>query len=389
MNSSLFRCHLCGLETVREVPGFSTLRQVTSDCRPWKDGSRLGACETCGTVQKFTDDNWAAAATEIYRGYEIYNQSKGAEQPAFDPSTGKQDSRSQWILVKSSQSLDLPETGRLLEIGCGNGAFLRTFNFLYPAWTMVGTEHGVRHKPDIEAIPGVEAFYQTDGVPVSGEFDMIAMVHVLEHIPGPEGFLRDLRDKLAPGGRLLIQIPDFASNPFDLTIADHCSHFSQATIRRLLTRAGYRVERCETDWVPKELTVIAFPDAPATRAPEPQPDTGVFNATQDAVTWLATFAGSARQATSKGPVAVFGSSIAATWLFGELDGNVAFFVDEDEMRIGGTHLNLPIRPVEEISEDVCLALALAPAVAPGVVGRLPLSPAMILSPPEKTTRHVH
>ncbi|NQU61403.1 MAG: hypothetical protein HQ512_09750, partial [Rhodospirillales bacterium] len=138
--------------------------------------------------------------------------------------------------------------------------------------------------------------------------------------------------------------------------------------------------RCEKDWVPKELTVIAAPEqAPATKA---GPNPRAFDKAEDAVHWLETFADNVRTAAAKGPVAIFGSSIAATWLFGELDGDIAFFVDEDENRIGYTHLDRPIRSPGDVPKNISLALALAPSVANSVADRLAGAGMTLLTPPE-------
>ena len=38
--------------------------------------------------------------------------------------------------------------------------------------------------------------------------------------------------------------------------------------------------------------------------------------------------------SSQRPIGLFGTSIAGTWLFAELEGRAGFFVDEDPHRIG-------------------------------------------------------
>ncbi|NQU61778.1 MAG: class I SAM-dependent methyltransferase, partial [Rhodospirillales bacterium] len=367
-DSSAFECHLCEDASAKEIFSFARLKQVTSDCRPWKDGGRLGVCDLCGTVQKNAGAAWQTGAEEIYQEYKIYHQAGGVEQAAFDPASGAPSERSRIILEKAVRHLSLAKTGRLLDIGCGNGSLLRTFGAHYPDWALSGTERNQQLSSEVAAIPGVEAVHGIEASEISGIFDMISMVHVLEHIAHPVGFLKTLGKNLSPSGRLLIQVPIFTANPFDLTIADHCSHFTKTAISHLLSKSGFKVLRCEKDWVPKELTVIAAPEqAPATKA---GPNPRAFDKAGDAVHWLETFADSIRTATAKGPVAIFGSSIAATWLFGELGGNVSFFVDEDENRIGYTHLDRPIRSPGDVPKNISLALALAPSVANSVADRL-------------------
>src|SRR5690606_38916269 len=92
---------------------------------------------------------------------------------------------------------------------------------------------------------------------VPGMFNLITMVHVLEHIPSPHTFLRRVINKLEPAGLLLIEVPDHHSNPFDLLIADHCSHFTSGAMRQTLSRAGLTDSLITTQWVAKELSTLA------------------------------------------------------------------------------------------------------------------------------------
>ena len=52
----------------------------------------------------------------------------------------------------------------------------------------------------------------------------------------PRDFLCALKLKLAPGGLLVVQLPSHQHNPFELMIADHCSHFTTQTCAILLER---------------------------------------------------------------------------------------------------------------------------------------------------------
>ncbi len=370
MPSETFPCHICPDGSVRELSDFAAVRLVTSDCRPWDGHGRLGVCTVCGTVQKETNEAWRSQVDAIYDQYELYPQGKGQEQAVFDQATGTGADRSQWLLAQVARHIDFPAEGRLLDIGAGNGALLRSFGAINPGWSMVGTETNDRYRNEIEAIPGVEAFHAAEPGKVSGRFDFITMIHVLEHISRPVDFLHSIKQKLNAGGRILIQVPHFSSNPFDLTIADHCSHFTPDTLPAMLNATGYRVGYGGEDWVPKELTAIATPLEEAAAPAAPDISANPAKDAAQAVSWLNGIAETARAAADEGAVGVFGTSIAATWLYGELDGNVAFFVDEDEARIGNTHLGRPIFSPGESPADVPVILAMPASVGTALAERL-------------------
>ena len=98
---------------------FPNFLQVTSDCRPWKAGGNLVICQVCGTVQKPVTEAWLAESEAIYGGYEIYSQSGGVEQSAFDQLTGAAQSRSAKLVDWLIRGSHIPPEGKPLGIGYG------------------------------------------------------------------------------------------------------------------------------------------------------------------------------------------------------------------------------------------------------------------------------
>lgn len=334
-------------------------------------GGRLCVCQACGCVQKVTDHIWQTEIERIYEAYSIYHQSNGVEQTVFEQGSGRASSRSVHLLERLRTHVQLPERGRLLDIGCGNGAFLRTFGRLAPLWSLVGTELNDTYRPVVESIDGVEAFYTcaTDQVP--GTFDLITMMHVLEHIPAPRDFLTRLRNKLKLGGLLVLEIPDYLQNPFDLLIVDHCTHFTAATVEALIQSAGFEVISVATDWVPKELTVVACKTEHQQEKDDVQVSTShSFDLTIKCVQWLRSVTTAAHERSTMGTFGLLGTSIAATWLVSELEDSVSFFVDEDPYRAGTTYMGRPIYHPREVPIGSHVFIALPPKFAESIQARM-------------------
>ena len=74
-----------------------------------------------------------------------------------------------------------------------------------------------------------------------------------------------------------------------------------------------------------------------------------------------------RQSTRFG---IFGTSIAATWLFSELECKAGFFVDEDPDRVGGKHLNLPIYRASEVPAGSDVYVVCPPKISAAIAARL-------------------
>ncbi len=209
---------------------------------PVKGDIRVGVCRNCGLLQKEISPAWQALCAKIYGNYQIYHQAAGREQKVLGRDTGEFKARSELIADFLKRSHDLPRSGSLLDIGCGNGAFLRSMSASFPDWTLVGADINDTYRDQILSIGPRAAFKGTDELAASRDrYDMVVLIHCIEHIPGPVTYLAEARRYIEPGGRLLIQVPDAELNPFDLVVADHASHFVKATIAAVVEAAGYEL----------------------------------------------------------------------------------------------------------------------------------------------------
>lgn len=362
-------CHVCGKGPVVLVAGYDGFRRVTSDCKPWPGGGQLAVCPACECAQAVLDARWHAEAKAIYDAYTIYHTSQGVEQSVFDQASGQATTRSARLMQRVMKEVPLPPSGRMLDIGCGNGAMIRAFSQLAPNWKLAGVEVNDHYCATVQAIPGVERLYVGDLDVVPGQFQLISLLHALEHIPEPRAMLTRIWDKLEPGGLLLIEVPDCAANPFMFLVADHSSHFFVPVLRELVRSAGFEVIAAVDNWVAKEITIVARKGlSRAQGAAGSVP--AVLPAVTERLKWLEAVRAQARAMSAKGNFGLFGTSIAATWLYGELDGKVEFFVDEDPSRIGKQAYGRPIYRPADIPAGGEVLLALPTPLALQVKERL-------------------
>jgi len=316
----------------------------------------------------------------LYAGYSIYEQGCGLEQVSFDATSGAGTARSKKIVDWLCTTENLPESGALLDIGCGNGAFMRAFGDGRPRWTMTGLELDARNQAAIAAIPGEVNLHVGTLESLHARFDLIVLVHALEHIPHPIQYLRELGTRLNPRGSVLIQVPDVDSSPFDILIADHCTHFSARTLRSIVGAAGFEILHIETGRVAKELTLLArHPEPMEPAAVVAAPDRDGEIAGKKLIAWLEAVI--AQGLASQAPVGVFGTSISATWLAAALGEKVTFFVDEDANRIGRRHMGLPIHGPGDAPQNVPILMPLRSDIAAAVGARLSNTHLNFVSPP--------
>jgi hypothetical protein len=215
----------------------------------------------------------------------------------------------------------------------------------------------------------VDLFHSGSIGELNRTFDLITLVHVLEHVTEPAVLMTQLRERLNPGGVILVEVPDLVRNAFDLIVYDHCSHFTPHSLVRMAHSAGYGSAALFTDWVHKELTLLlgdtSLPSG--LLGPEISPRELV-----DAqVAWLTRLLIDARRAADvSNQFGVFGTAIAGTWLGGLLGESVRFFVDEDQNKRGYSHIGQPVFMPDQVPEGSNVYLALPPAVATAIHPRL-------------------
>jgi SAM-dependent methyltransferase len=362
-------CRICGAAALREFERFRGLARVTSDSRTWKAGGRLAACFECGGVQKLVEPDWLDEIRRIYQSYAIYHQADGNEQPIFAVNGAPPRPRSGQLLEFLDGKLQLPVQANVLDFGCGTGAALKTFSSRRPAWRLFGAELSAKNLAALQEIPNFAGLFTCPPADIPLRFELITLFHALEHVLDPTATLKDLSSRL--DGALFAQVPDVAKTAYDLIIADHLSHFTLDTLSFASQRAGFEIIVLTDNVLPKELSLIARqgkpPDAPS-RPPDPYLAVERVHAQID---WLYAQTASASAVAEAGSrFGLFGTSISATWLAGLLGDRVAFFVDEDDGRIGGKHIGRPILSPDAIPGGADVFVPLIPETAASVVQRL-------------------
>jgi SAM-dependent methyltransferase len=164
---------------------------------------------------------------------------------------------------------------RSLDVGCGTGDLVRVLagagwaaTGIEPATEIaaVGRAAGLQIEPDTAA-EFLERWRRDGSVP----FAAITLMNVLEHVPAPGPLLHSLLEALAPGGRVIVRVPnDF--NPLQalarealghgqwwVVVPDHLNYFDHASAAGLLERLGLEIVDQWADF-PMELFMLMGDD---------------------------------------------------------------------------------------------------------------------------------
>ena len=168
-----------------------------------------------------------------------------------------------WSSLRGQTRFDLldlisTDAKSILEFGCGEATLGQALKKRQRCRVV-----GIELDPAAAAIAQkrIDAVYRADVreiVSILDErFDWIVGGDIVEHLDEPWSFLAELRDVAAPGGRLLLSIPNIANasvisdllrGRFDyvymgLTCVGHLRFFTRQSIEDMLTIAGWTVER--------------------------------------------------------------------------------------------------------------------------------------------------
>lgn len=162
--------------------------------------------------------------------------------------------------------------GTIVEIGCGNGDFLREL-------CEATGSRGFGFDPSVgepgEIAGGVVlsdgSFFEAEDLP---KVDLVVNRHVLEHVEDPTGFLAAVAAKLGPesGTALYLEVPNALYTIRDHGIWDliyeHPSYFTAASLESTVHRAGFADARVQEAFEGQFLGLRAtLSGAPAAAAP--------------------------------------------------------------------------------------------------------------------------
>jgi SAM-dependent methyltransferase len=139
--------------------------------------------------------------------------------------------------------------GRLLDFGCGGGSFLLRMH--RQGWRVTGVDLSAAAVNHVRAEVGLPALLGSLPHPElrPASFDVITMWHSLEHVHRPMVVLEEAYRLLAPGGRLMVAVPNieslsfrwFGASWYALDLPRHLTHFAPWSLRMMLENIGFHV----------------------------------------------------------------------------------------------------------------------------------------------------
>jgi 2-polyprenyl-3-methyl-5-hydroxy-6-metoxy-1,4-benzoquinol methylase len=247
-------------EIVQHCPLCGSITQAPFDERQFRGRSVTNVlCQSCGLVYQSPRMDEAESLAFYQAEYRLLYQ--GQEGP------NTKDLKIQSSRARVTLEFIRPwvkSASRILDIGCSSGILLQELSTNYQA-KGIGVEPGemyrqYAHRTGLEIYPSLDELKQTSLPP----FTLVSMMHVLEHLPNPAGYLVELRTAfLEPEGWLLLEVPNlYAHDSFEVA---HQVAFSPHTLVQVVQKAGFHViatrahGQPRSKLIPLYITMLAQP----------------------------------------------------------------------------------------------------------------------------------
>ena len=217
-------------------------------------GFKIIFCEDCGFIHVANPPE-RNALNKFYRD-KFYTQDRKRNYI-----TAQSEARDWWNTVYKDRLTKLEgllgRTGRILDVGCGPGFFLKFAE--EHGWEVCGLEPSssavkfAQDKLKLNVMKlSLESYFEQNA---SEEFDVIYSHGVLEHVLDPINFLNRSKDLLTENGLIFSSVAndfnpvqysflkrDPQKKPWWIIPPEHLNHFTSASIHRLFRNCGLKVK---------------------------------------------------------------------------------------------------------------------------------------------------
>ena len=138
--------------------------------------------------------------------------------------------------INIASYVDTADIKTHLDIGCSAGSLIKEVQKNHPGIESIGVDIDpiyTKYAEGIKIVPTIDY--------VEGEYDLITIIHTLEHIPDPVPFMEKVVQHLAPGGILIVEVPNRRAYIVAYSAPEHLIAYEQHSLEYLLHKVGLKV----------------------------------------------------------------------------------------------------------------------------------------------------
>ncbi|MBV9387839.1 MAG: class I SAM-dependent methyltransferase [Chroococcidiopsidaceae cyanobacterium CP_BM_ER_R8_30] len=217
--------------------------------------NQIVRCNYCGLM--YASPRYKLVDSKNYELYEPEGLLFGVEEYQDHPYRWRYDKEQfqcqDYKELKNFLNTLKPQRGRLLEVGCSMGQLLDLFR--QDGWDVQGVDPWkeaalfTSQKMNIACSPTT-----LEGAAFENNlFDVVLMLHVIEHVDNPLGTLQEVFRVLKPGGYLVLETPRYDTLMFKIfgrrersvSCDGHVYFFTTDSLQSLYERVGFQTIRRE------------------------------------------------------------------------------------------------------------------------------------------------
>lgn len=314
------KCIIC--ESREQIVLKSNFKFVSSDIKKINFSTNFFICNKCGCLQKKIDKNYLKNINKIYKKYTGFSKYNEIDQRKV--LNGGNFNRCELLFKKF---LNKNKYYEILDYGSSNGAMLMPFiglnKKLYATDLKCNLSSKILKNKNFIRFINLKNFQKS-----RKKYDVITMIHVLEHLRQPKEVLSNIRRKLNKNGIIFVQIPNFLLNPFDLSVYDHTIHFDKNTLIRLAMESNLEIIKIDEEFMNGEFSIIlrkSYKNKNIKKNNE---------SISKKIDYFNSFGEKIKKINKIKNLSLLGSSISSLFIKENFKGEIKNFYDEDLSKIG-------------------------------------------------------
>lgn len=237
-------CPLCGADTRNTVLKVETTRPFDIQCCRACDFTFAAPRPDDAELQAFYTSSYFRRTEETVLGYANYR------------AVAERNARRMWKELVEYAGLSSLSGRRVLDVGCATGGFLHEAKS--DGWNTLGVELSTDAASIARTEFGLEVI---EGDVFASElhdrtFDLITCWHVVEHLIDPVAAFKRMRELIAPGGLLFVELPNWNSlgrrvrqeHWSQLKPPEHINFFTPQSLSRAVEMASFTGIKCSTHY---------------------------------------------------------------------------------------------------------------------------------------------
>ena len=184
------KCHICGNKNLLALKFPRNFKFIFSNSKPAKDNKIISFCNSCNLSVTIISEKFKKEINKNYINY-LDNNDDHSDLKVFNKQSDGLN-RTSLIINYLKNFVDLKKQNKVIDIGAGNGNLIYELS-KYNQLNINAFDISSKNKNKLKNLNGFNNFYSDSIDTIKGEYDLVILSHVIEHIVSPKDFLEKIK----------------------------------------------------------------------------------------------------------------------------------------------------------------------------------------------------